>query len=275
MQRPFDIESFLKAALAEDIGPGDITSNAVIPEHVTGNYVFTAREPMVVAGARFLPDIFRLLDARVKLRMKVEEGQEITKGTVIAEIEGPVRVILAGERVALNILQHLSGIATATNAYVKAIEGTNAKIVDTRKTLPGWRELQKYAVRCGGGRNHRMGLYDAVLIKDNHIVIAGGVQQAVEAAKKTKAKIEVECDTFAQVEEAIGAGADIILLDNMDIPTLTKSVAAAKAKGITTEASGNVTLETIANIAKTGVDIISIGRLTHSVKAVDIGLDAA
>lgn len=237
--------------------------------------MFTAREALVLSGARFIADIFRLLDGRVKVQMKSEDGDTVSAGGVIATVSGPVRAILAGERLALNLMQHLSGIATATNAYVKAIEGTNAKIVDTRKTMPGMRDLQKYAVRCGGGQNHRMGLYDAVLIKDNHIVIAGGVKKAVAAAKKTGTKIEVECDTFSQVEEAIGAGADIILLDNMDNATLKKAASAAKAADILTEASGNVTLETVAGIAKTGVDIISIGRLTHSVKAVDIGLDAA
>jgi nicotinate-nucleotide pyrophosphorylase (carboxylating) len=278
MQRAFDIQAFLMNALQEDIGHGDITSNAVIPEHAQGKYVFRAREPMIVAGSMFVPMLFTLLDEAIQGELRAKEGQKIGAGEVIAEVSGAVRSILAGERVALNILQHLSGIATNTHAYVKAIEGTSAKIIDTRKTLPGWRELQKYAVRCGGGHNHRMGLYDGVLIKDNHLAIAGSVHAAVQAAKHAvpvMTKVEVECDTYAQVEEAIAAGVDIILLDNMDIETLTKSVAAAKAKGITTEASGNVTLETVKFIAQTGVDVISIGRLTHSVRAVDIGLDAA
>jgi nicotinate-nucleotide pyrophosphorylase (carboxylating) len=278
MQRAFDMQAFLLNALQEDIGHGDITSNAVIPEQAQGNYVFRAREPMVVAGSIFIPMLFTMLDERIEGGLKVEEGQEIAAGDVIAELSGAVRSILAGERVALNLLQHLSAIATQTKAYVKAIEGTHARIVDTRKTLPGWRELQKYAVRCGGGHNHRMGLYDGVLIKDNHLAITGSVEVAIRAAKQSvplTTKVEVECDTFAQVEEAIAAGADIVLLDNMDIETLGRAVALAKAKGITTEASGNVTLETVRAIAQTGVDVISIGRLTHSVKAVDIGLDAA
>lgn len=278
MQRAFDIQAFLMDALQEDIGHGDITSNAVIPEGASGNYVFRAREAMTVSGSPFIPMIFAMLDESVRVELKVEEGQDVPAGTIMAEVSGSVRAVLAGERVALNMLQHLSGIATATYAYVKAVEGTSAKIVDTRKTLPGWRELQKYAVRCGGGQNHRMGLYDGVLIKDNHIVIAGSVHAAVQAAKQgvpVMTQVEVECDTFEQVEEAIAAGADIILLDNMDNATLGKAVAAAKAKGITTEASGNVNLETVRGIAETGVDVISIGRLTHSVRAVDIGLDAA
>lgn len=278
MQRAFDIQAFLKAALQEDIGRGDITSNAVIPPQAKGTYVFLTREPMIVAGAVYIPMIFKLIDENIHVVLCAKEGQEIATGAVIAEVSGSVRGILAGERVALNIVQHLSAIATHTHAYVKAVSGTSARIVDTRKTLPGWRELQKYAVRCGGGHNHRMGLDDGVLIKDNHIAIAGGVLQAVKAAKQAAPagmKIEVECDTYAQVEEAIAAGADIVLLDNMDITTLAKSVGAAKTKGITTEASGNVTLETVRAIAQTGVDIISVGRLTHSVKAVDIGLDAA
>jgi nicotinate-nucleotide pyrophosphorylase (carboxylating) len=214
----------------------------------------------------------------VRVEPKTQDGETIEAGAVIAEVEGPVRSILAAERVALNLLQHLSGIATETRNYVKAVEGTAACIVDTRKTLPGWRELQKYAVRCGGGHNHRMGLHDGVLIKDNHLAIAGSVHAAVQAAKQVTpllTRIEVECDTMAQVEEAIAAGADIILLDNMDIPTLTAATKAAKAKGIATEASGNVNMQTVRGIAETGVDVISIGRLTHSVRAVDIGLDAA
>lgn len=278
MQRAFDMQAFLMNALQEDIGHGDITSNAVIPDHMTGKYQFRAREKLTVSGGLFIAAIFEMLDPAVKVQVLVEEGRSVEAGAVLAEVEGPVKAILAGERVALNLLQHLSGIATQTQAYVKAIEGTSAKIVDTRKTLPGWRELQKYAVRCGGGHNHRMGLYDGVLIKDNHIAIAGSVHAAVQAAKQTvpvMTRVEVECDTFAQVEEGIAAGADIILLDNMDIPTLKRSVDAAKAKSITTEASGNVTLETVRAIAQTGVDVISIGRLTHSVRAVDIGLDAA
>ncbi|MFZ4125564.1 MAG: carboxylating nicotinate-nucleotide diphosphorylase [Rickettsiales bacterium] len=278
MQRTFDIQAFLMSALQEDIGSGDITSAVVIPEQATGNYVFRAREELVVAGSIFLPMIFSLIDERCKVEVKVAEGDYIEAGTTIATIEGPVRAILAGERVALNIVQHLSGIALVTRAYVNAVAGTAAKIVDTRKTLPGWRELQKYAVRCGGGHNHRMGLYDAVLIKDNHLAIAGSVEAAVKAAKQNvpfSSRIEVECDTLKQVEEAVAAGADIVLLDNMDHATLSKAVTLAKPKNILTEASGNVSLETVQAIAQTGVDVISVGRLTHSVRAVDIGLDAA
>ncbi|MBN8543306.1 MAG: carboxylating nicotinate-nucleotide diphosphorylase [Alphaproteobacteria bacterium] len=278
MQRTFDIQAFLMSALQEDIGSGDITSAVVIPEQASGNYGFRAREDLVVAGSIFVPMLFSLLDERCKVELKVAEGDLIEAGATIATIEGPVRAILAGERVALNILQHLSGIALITRAYVNAVAGTGAKIVDTRKTLPGWRELQKYAVRCGGGHNHRMGLYDAVLIKDNHLAIAGSVEAAVKTAKQNvpfSSRVEVECDTLKQVEEAVAAGADIVLLDNMDNATLSKAVAIAKPKNVMTEASGNVSLETVQAIAKTGVDVISVGRLTHSVRAVDIGLDAA
>lgn len=278
MQRTFDSQSFLMNALQEDIGSGDITSSAVIPEQAVGNYVFRAREALVMAGGMFLPMIFGLINEKTKVSVNVADGQFVEAGTILASVEGSVRAILAGERVALNILQHLCGIALHTRAFVNAVGGTGAKIVDTRKTLPGWRELQKYAVRCGGGHNHRMGLYDGVLIKDNHIAAAGGITAALKMAKQNTpllTRIEIECDTLAQVEEAVAAGADIILLDNMDNETLSKAVTLAKAKNILTEASGNVSLDTVAAIAKTGVDVISVGRLTHSVRAVDIGLDAA
>jgi nicotinate-nucleotide pyrophosphorylase (carboxylating) len=196
---------------------------------------------------------------------------------VIATVSGPVRGIFIGERVALNLLQHLSGIATETRRYVEAIKGTSARITDTRKTLPGWRELQRYAVRSGGGYNHRIGLDGGILIKDNHLAITGSVHAAIQEARQVTPmlmRVEVECDTLAQVEEAIAAGADILLLDNMPIDQLQQAVARAKAAHILTEASGNVTLETVRAIAETGVEAISIGRITHSVRAVDIGMDA-
>lgn len=275
MQRPFDIEHFLIAALAEDVGEGDITSNSTIPAQTKARLVMRAREKLTVAGATFLPTLFTLIDPTVRVTLNAEDGAQLNAGDVIAVLEGPARALLTGERTALNLVQQLSGVATLTRQYVDAVGG-DAKVVDTRKTIPGLRYLQKYAVRCGGGHNHRMGLYDAVLIKDNHIAIAGGITAAIEAARAGTppgTSIEVECDTMSQVEEAIHAKADIILLDNMDPTTLRKCVLLCKAGGVVSEASGNVSLETIGAIAKSGVDIISVGKLTHSARAVDIGLD--
>lgn len=273
MQRAFDIEAFLANALTEDIGSGDVTSNATIPADATARFAVNARQELVVAGLTFLPTLFTLIDAAVVVDVLVEEGAKVPAGTTLAYLSGPARALLAGERTALNLVQQLSGVATLTRRYVDAIEGTTARVVDTRKTIPGLRYLQKYAVTCGGGKNHRMGLYDAVLIKDNHIAVAGGVTAAVNAAKASNLPIEVEVDTLDQLEEAIAAGADIVLLDNMDNATLREAVKRAGGK-VQLEASGNVSLETIRGIAETGVDIISVGKLTHSAVAVDIGLDA-
>ena len=276
MQIP-DITLFLKAALAEDIGAGDLTGDAVIPVSVRSKLAVNAREPMVVAGLTYIPQLFAMVDTQVRVTLKVADGEHVKAGTTLAIIEGPARALLAGERTALNLLQHLSGIATLTRCYVDAVAGTSAKILDTRKTLPGLRVLQKYAVRCGGGINHRMGLYDAVMIKDNHIAIAGSVTAAVKAAQAGVAAgivIEVECDTLVQLDEAIAAGATMVLLDNMPLEMLREGVARAKAKGVVIEASGNVNLQTVRAIAQAGVDHISVGKLTHSVTAVDIGLDA-
>jgi nicotinate-nucleotide pyrophosphorylase (carboxylating) len=277
MQRAFDMQAFLIAALQEDVGNGDLTSNAVIPETHIGQFAITSREPMVLSGGVFLVMLFNLIDQRIAVEMKVEDGAVLPGGSVIATVSGPVRGIFIGERVALNLLQHLSGIATETRRYVEAIKGTSARITDTRKTLPGWRELQRYAVRSGGGYNHRIGLDGGILIKDNHLAITGSVHAAIQEARQVTPmlmRVEVECETLAQVEEAIAAGADILLLDNMPIDQLQQAVARAKASHILTEASGNVTLETVRAIAETGVEAISIGRLTHSVRAVDIGMDA-
>lgn len=275
MQRPFEIEPFLLMALAEDVGAGDITSNTVIPADTQARLVMRAREPLVLAGATFLPELFHLVDPAVKVALIAGDGDRLKPNDVIAIFEGPARALLTGERVAINLVQQLSGVATLTRQFVDAA-GPDVRVVDTRKTVLGMRYLQKYAVRCGGGFNHRMGLYDAVLIKDNHLAIAGSLSAAVQAAKAGNAPqtpIEVECDTLGQVEEAIAAEVDIVLLDNMDNAMLRAAVALAKPANITTEASGNVSLETIGAIAKTGVDIISVGKLTHSARAVDIGLD--
>jgi len=276
MQTDFDIEEFLINALAEDVGEGDITSQAVIPRDAKAKFAIHARQTLVVAGLKHMPMLFGLLNSSVKVKLLVSDGDGVEAGATLATIEGPARALLMGERTALNLLQHLSGVATLTRAYVDAVAGTGAKLLDTRKTIPGLRDLQKYAVRCGGGQNHRMGLYDAVLIKDNHIAVAGGLTAAVKAARdqvKPGIKIEVECDTLTQLDEALAAGVDSVLLDNMDNATLRDGVARAKAKGVTSEASGNVNLQTIRAIAETGVDFISVGKLTHSAVAVDIGLD--
>ncbi len=264
--------AFLRGALAEDIGEGDVTSNATIPADMQARFAMNAREMMVACGLIFLPDLFKLLDPRVQVSIKVQEGTKVMPGGTLAVIEGPARALLAGERTALNLVQQLSATATLTRKYVDAVSGTRAEVADTRKTIPGMRVLQKYAVQAGGGKNHRLGLFDAVLIKDNHIAVAGGVAAAVKAAKTTGLSVEVEVDTLKQLDEALEAGADIILLDNMDNATLRKAVkrTAGRAK---LEASGNVSLETIRRIAKTGVDWISVGKLTHSAPAVDIGLD--
>ena len=278
MQSPIDISSLLTVALAEDIGSGDITGNATIPADLEAKFVMNAREPLVTAGLEFLPKLFEMIDPKVRVVLEVFDGVAVEKGTALATLEGPVRALLAGERVGLNLVQQLSGVATLTRRYVDAVADTKANILDTRKTIPGLRALQKYAVTCGGGTNHRMGLYDAVLIKDNHIAAVGGVTAAVSAAKAHAPKgvtIEVECDTLAQLDEALAVGCDIVLLDNMDNASLIEGVKRAHAKGVKVEASGNVNLDTVRAIAQTGVDYISVGKLTHSAAAVDIGLDDA
>jgi nicotinate-nucleotide pyrophosphorylase (carboxylating) len=272
MQRAFDIEDFLIRALEEDIGPGDVTGNTTIPADKQAKFAMNARQELVVCGVTFLPVLFALIDPAVKVTINVEEGQKVAPGTTLAELTGPARALLAGERTALNLVQQLSGVATLTRRYVTAVEGTGATILDTRKTIPGLRHLQKYAVTCGGGKNHRMGLYDAVMIKDNHIAVAGSIAAAVSAARAAGVPVEVECDTLTQVDEALAAGADIIMFDNMDNASLREAVKKVAGRAIT-EASGNVSLETVRAIAETGVDTISVGKLTHSAIAVDIGLD--
>lgn len=277
MQSFPDITDLLKTALAEDIGTGDVTSNATIPADRKAKFAMNAREPLVTAGLVYLPKIFELIDPKVRVVLEGEDGVAVEAGTTLAVLEGPARSLLSGERVALNLVQQLSGVATLTARYVEAIKGTKTHILDTRKTIPGLRLAQKYAVACGGGANHRMGLYDAVLIKDNHIAVAGGVGAAVKAARAQvkSTKIEVECDTLEQLDEALAIGCDIVLLDNMNNDELREGVKRAHAKGIKVEASGNVSLDTVRGIAQTGVDYISVGKLTHSAIAVDIGLDDA
>ncbi len=267
------IDRVIDAALAEDVGPGDVTSQAVIPADLKFQGVMAAREKMVVAGLPLVAEVFRRVVPEAQVTFQAVEGGTVEAGTVIALLDGPAAGLLTAERTALNLLQHLSGIATLTRRYADAIAESRAVLLDTRKTVPGLRQLAKYATRLGGAQNHRMGLYDGVLIKDNHIAVCGSVKQAVARAKAaTTLPVEVECDRLDQVADAVEAGADIILLDNMTNAQLREAVGliAGRAK---TEASGGVTLDTIAGIAATGVDFISVGRLTQSAPSVDIGLD--
>ncbi|OAN45615.1 nicotinate-nucleotide diphosphorylase (carboxylating) [Paramagnetospirillum marisnigri] len=274
-----DARRVIAAALAEDTGadkggPGeDITSASVIPADLRFTGVMAARHSMVVAGMPVAAEVFRMVVPDARFTPRVEDGQRVETGCVLAEMEGPARGLLTAERTALNLLQLLSGIATLTRSYVERIEGTGCTLLDTRKTIPGLRRLSKYATRCGGASNHRMGLYDGVLIKDNHIAVCGGVGAAVRMAKAAgRPNIEAECDTLDQVAEAVAAGADIVLLDNMPPDTLRQAVAMVAGR-CKTEASGGVTLDTIRAIAETGVDFVSVGRITQSAPAVDIGLD--
>jgi nicotinate-nucleotide pyrophosphorylase (carboxylating) len=274
-----EIRQAVQAALAEDIGSGDATTLAIVPETATARAVMRAREPLVVAGLDFAEAAFRELSAAVKIERLAKDGRRVNGGEILLKISGWARAILTAERVALNFVQRLSGIATLTAQFVDAVKDTPAQILDTRKTTPGWRRFEKYAVTCGGGHNHRLGLFDMVLIKDNHLAalrdaqpnaIAAAVRRARE--KFPQLKIEVEADTLEQAEQAAAAGADIILLDNMNPVQLRLAVQKIKGRA-KTEASGGVNLAGVQTIAKTGVDFISIGALTHSARAVDIGLD--
>lgn len=267
-----DVRRVIAAALAEDIGAGDLTSIAVIPAELKFHGVLAAREPMVVAGLDIARQVFATVVPEATWVAEAEDGDRVDAGSVIAEVVGPARGLLTAERTALNLLQHLSGIATLTRTYVDRLDGTGCTLLDTRKTIPGLRHLAKYATRLGGARNHRMGLYDAILIKDNHIAVCGGVTQAVRRARTAGVPVEIECDTLGQVGEAVAASADIILLDNMP-PDLLRQAASLVAGRAKLEASGGVTLDTIRDIAETGVDFVSVGRITQSARAVDIGLD--
>jgi nicotinate-nucleotide pyrophosphorylase (carboxylating) len=274
-----EIRRAVQAALAEDIGSGDATTLATVPKTATAKAVLRAREPLVVAGLDFAEAAFRELSTAVKIKRLAKDGRRVKAGAILLKISGPARAILGAERVALNFVQRLSGIATLTAQFVEAIKGTHAQILDTRKTTPGWRRFEKYAVACGGGKNHRFGLFDLVLIKDNHLAALRNAQPnaiaaAVRRARKKfpRLKIEVEADTLEQAGQAADAGADIILLDNMNPARLRRAVKKIKGRA-KTEASGGVNLENIRAMAKTGVDFISVGALTHSAPAVDIGLD--
>ena len=270
------IEPLVRAALIEDLGrAGDVTTDAIVPAEMHAETALVARRPGVVAGLDLALLAFRLIDPSIQTAVKRPDGSCILEGDVIATIAGPARGILTAERVALNFLCHLSGVASATSSIVEAVCGHRARITCTRKTLPGLRAVQKYAVRIGGGSNHRFGLDDAVLIKDNHIAIAGGVQPAVERARAMTGhlvKIELEVDTLAQLEHALSVGVDAVLLDNMSTDDLRQAVAMVNGRAIT-EASGGITPVSASAIAATGVDLISIGWLTHSATALDIGLD--
>ncbi|WP_454857285.1 carboxylating nicotinate-nucleotide diphosphorylase [Rhizobium binxianense] len=270
------VEPLVRAALLEDLGlAGDVTSAAVIPEEHRSTVVMAARQPGVIAGFDAAELAFQLVDPRIVLTRHLQDGTAVKPGDVIAMIEGPSRGLLTAERTALNFLGHLSGIATVTSGIVSAIEGTKASVACTRKTTPGLRALEKYAVRAGGGMNHRFALYDAVLIKDNHVAIAGGVAEAIRRAKAGvghMVKIEVEVDTLDQLREVMEEGIDAVLLDNMTPDQLREAVGIVAGRAIT-EASGRVTPSTAAAIAASGVDLISVGWVTHSAPVLDIGLD--
>jgi len=267
------VRRVIDAAIAEDLGRGDLTSNALIPEQARFKGVLSARQDLVVAGIDVARQVFLTLVPEARVDLLAADGDQVKAGTELARLEGAARGLLTAERTALNILQHLSGVATLTRAYVDRVEGTAVVLLDTRKTIPGLRILEKHATKMGGAKNHRMRLDDGVLIKDNHISVCGGVAEAVRRARDAGlTDIEVECDTLDQVREAVEAGAGSLLLDNMDPGTLRQAVAIVDGRA-KTEASGGVTLETIRAIAETGVDYISVGRITQSAPAIDIGLD--
>jgi len=265
-------EVLFELAYAEDIGSGDITTNSIIQPAERKTAIFVAKENGVVAGLPVAEMVFRELDDTLEWNVKKQEGEKVQKGEILVEFKASYRALLTGERIALNFVQRLSGIATATHVFVNEVKDFQVQILDTRKTLPGFRLLDKYAVKTGGATNHRMGLHDMVMIKDNHIQVAGGIKPAVEAVKMkmpVSIKIEVETTTLDEVKQALDAGADIIMLDNMTTEMMTEAVKLIN-KRAKTEASGNMSLERLREVAATGVDFISIGSLTHSVKALDI-----
>jgi nicotinate-nucleotide pyrophosphorylase (carboxylating) len=270
------VERAVRAALAEDLGlAGDVTTAATIPAEARSKAVVAARGAGVVAGVALAREAFAQVDPRIEVDVEKDDGARVLRGEVVLKIAGPARAILSAERTALNFLGHLSGVATATAALVDAVKGAGAEIVCTRKTTPGLRAFEKHAVRCGGGKNHRFGLFDAILIKDNHVVAAGGITAALRRAREAAGhmvKIELEVDGLSGLDEALAAGADVILLDNMSLDDMTEAVRRAKGRA-RLEASGNVTLASARAIAQTGVDMISSGWITHSAPALDLGLD--
>ncbi|SDO93900.1 nicotinate-nucleotide pyrophosphorylase [carboxylating] [Paenibacillus sp. yr247] len=272
------IRKHIRLWLEEDIGTGDVTTLTTIPLEHASKGIIHVKEDGIVCGLRIAQEVFAVVDPSLRFETKVVEGSSVHKGTILAEVEGNTRSILLGERLSLNLMQRLSGIATRTREFVDALEGLPTRLVDTRKTTPGHRLLEKYAVRVGGGHNHRFGLYDAVMIKDNHIKGSGGITQAIQAARQQiphTMKIEVEVEDFNQLHEALSAGADIIMLDNMNPAKMKEAVSIIKSKAphIVVEGSGSVTTQTIKAMAESGVDVISVGRLTYSVAALDISLD--
>ncbi|GAB7087980.1 carboxylating nicotinate-nucleotide diphosphorylase [Marinifilum fragile] len=267
-----ELEYIIEHAFREDIGDGDITTNNLIPENSVAKASMTAKADGVIAGLPIAEKVFKKLDPNLIWKPLVQDGDTIEKGQVIVEMQGSFRALLTGERLALNLMQRMSGIASETAKYVAEVKHTNVQILDTRKTVPGLRTLDKYSVKTGGGTNHRIGLYDLVMIKDNHIKVAGGIAPAVEQIRKSipnHIKVEVETTNIKEVQEALSAGADIIMLDNMSNEAITEAVQLVNGKA-KTEASGNMNLERLKGVAETGVDFISIGALTHSVKALDI-----
>ncbi|WP_031517126.1 carboxylating nicotinate-nucleotide diphosphorylase [Desulfofalx alkaliphila] len=272
---PLLVKELIHRCLLEDIGTGDITTNSLVPEGAVTTGIIYTKEAGIIAGMTVAQEVFKQWDPSISFEAKVKDGDKVEPRTVLAEVRGSARTILTAERLALNFLQRLSAIATKTAQLVELISMYPARIVDTRKTTPGLRFLEKYAVRVGGGHNHRFGLYDAVLIKDNHIKIAGGITQAINLARKNNphtVKIEVEVEDLAGLEEALSANPDIIMLDNMEPSLMREAVEMVNGRAII-EASGGISEEDVVMVAKSGVDLISIGSLTHSVKALDISLD--
>lgn len=272
-----NIKTFISNALREDIGPGDLTTEALIQPDIEGKAELIAKEPLILAGIEMAREVFHQVNQDINFLGRHTDGEDLSSSTVIATISGPLRSLLTAERVALNLLQRLSGIATLTRQYVNGIEGTKARIVDTRKTTPGLRALEKYAVRIGGGKNHRFGLFDGILIKDNHIAAVGSLTEAVKRAREKvphTLKIEVETENLDQVREAISAGAEIIMLDNMDIETMKEAVKLINGKALI-EASGGINLNNVRQVAETGVDLISVGAITHSARSMDISMEIA
>lgn len=270
-----ELATLIGSALDEDIGSGDITTACTVPQTAVGKAFIVAKEPLVLAGIAVAKRVFLTVNSDLELALLLEDGSRAMPGERLLEVTGNLAAILMAERTALNFLQRLSGIATLTRSFVDKVANTSVRILDTRKTTPGWRFLEKAAVKAGGGYNHRFGLYDGILIKDNHIVAAGGIRQAVmavRACEKSRLKVQVEVETLDQLAEAISAGSDAVLLDNMDIDTMAEAVQRAGGR-ILLEASGGITLENVREVADTGVDLISAGALTHSARAVDMSME--
>ncbi|GAB4421739.1 MAG: carboxylating nicotinate-nucleotide diphosphorylase [Thermodesulfovibrionales bacterium] len=273
MYIPFNVRNIIRLALEEDVGNSDLTTSLLIPEDQKSRALIIAKGNFIVAGIPFFKEVFDILDSETAFKIFFDDGSKVRKGSIVAEIYGNTRTLLSCERVSLNILQRLSGIATSTNAFVEKVKDTDVKIVDTRKTTPGLRFMERYAVRIGGGSNHRFGLYDGILIKDNHIEAAGSITKAIIAARNAHhlLKIEVEVENLNDLKEALKAGADVVMLDNMSLADMREAVRMAKGKAII-EASGNININNVKAVAETGVDLISIGAITHSAPAVDISM---